>query len=222
MVKHGKGKRLNRVKVMQRKAIKDHLGNKFSSVTDMCEYWGIKNSTYYKRLRYWDNLKDILETPVKVTGYKIACKDHLGNKFGSITDMCKHWGIGSFTFHSRIDNGWSLKEALTRKVACRDHLGNEFENQSGMCSFYGIKLGTYKDRRKKGMSLEEALTSPVKEDLGGCDRANAIKCIDHLGQEFQSVGEMCRYWKIDYTTYTKRRNRCLDIEKALTNKLYKR
>ena len=47
---------------------------------------------------------------------KKPCSDHLGNKFDSITDMCKYWNISISTFTSRVNSGWSLKNALETRI----------------------------------------------------------------------------------------------------------
>ena len=41
--------------------------------------------------------------------------DHLGNEFSSYTKMLEHWGVYGSTFRYRMENGWSLEEALTSK-----------------------------------------------------------------------------------------------------------
>jgi hypothetical protein len=42
----------------------------------------------------------------------IRCEDHLGNKFQSITKMAEYWGIYRKTLQSRLNSGWSLRDAL--------------------------------------------------------------------------------------------------------------
>lgn len=31
--------------------------------------------------------------------------DHLGNRFDSVSDMCKHWGVNIQTYYCRIRSG---------------------------------------------------------------------------------------------------------------------
>lgn len=42
------------------KIVSDHLGKTFNSVTQMCDFYGIQESTYYKRLKRGYSLKDTL------------------------------------------------------------------------------------------------------------------------------------------------------------------
>ncbi len=37
------------------------------------------------------------------------CKDHLGNVYSSIRDMCKFWNISRGLYKNRIKDGWLLK-----------------------------------------------------------------------------------------------------------------
>jgi len=52
------------------KAIQDHEGNWFATITDMCDWYGIKVTTFKGRIHIlkW-NLKDALTTPVRSGGY---------------------------------------------------------------------------------------------------------------------------------------------------------
>lgn len=44
-------------------------------------------------------------------------KDHLGNTFNTILEMCRHYNISSSSFHGRYKlKKWSLEDALTRPV----------------------------------------------------------------------------------------------------------
>ena len=41
-------------------------------------------------------------------------KDHLGNEFKSIRDMCRHWNANYSTFYTRYNSMcWSVERALT-------------------------------------------------------------------------------------------------------------
>ena len=42
-------------------------------------------------------------------------EDHLGVKFSSRAKMFEAYGVNSATFYRRMENGWSLEEALTGK-----------------------------------------------------------------------------------------------------------
>ena len=61
-----------------------------------------------------------------------------------------------------------------------------------MVQHYGVSEQTYRRRLRLGESLEFALTG---------NNQNLKRCFDHLGNEFQSVDDMCSYWNINKGTY---------------------
>lgn len=145
-------------------------------------------------------------------------KDHLGNEFESQKAMCECWRINTTTFINRIKSGYSLEEALTQPCRsdkyrpCEDHLGNKFDSVKDMCKYHGIAPSTFATRRKFGWSIEKCLSTEIS-------LANrAVKCTDHLGNEFPSKRAMCRFWKIDVDTFTERIARGYSLEEALTSK----
>lgn len=98
--------------------VEDHLGNKFKSQKEMCEYWGISQSVYSGRVAANWTTERALTTPVHQICIK-PCEDHLGNKYNSIVDMCRAWGILYSNYYSRLQRGWSLKETLETPLYIR-------------------------------------------------------------------------------------------------------
>ena len=102
-----------------------------------------------------------------------------------------------------------------------DHKNNKFPSISKMCSYWGISKATYNERIKLGWSLKDAVTIKPneKEHIG-----NSKRIIDHEGNEFPSIKEMCKHWKITLSMYNSRVNKCgWSLEKTLTTKpLYTR
>ena len=94
-------------------------------------------------------------------------KDHLGNVYTSKTEMAEAYGIALRTLELRLSSGLSLAGALTQRVPKRyklkveDHLGNKYQNVMEMCKFYGVKYDTYYQRLQRGWSKERALTTKV-------------------------------------------------------------
>lgn len=147
--------------------VSDHLGNKFKSLYDMCQYYGISEATYIQRLKLGWSQQDALMTPIRQTGRKRAVKDHNGKEYSSITEMCRQYNIAAETYHRRIKMGWSKKEALTNTRMCQskpqiDHLGNKYINIREMCRHYGITTNAYRHRIGHGWSKERALTTPMR------------------------------------------------------------
>lgn len=98
----------------------------------------------------------------------------------------------------------------------RDHEGKEFKSISAMCKGWGVPRSTYCARRESGWSLEEALTKGPYGKI-----APGIGCVDHLGNWYVSIKEMCRSYGIDCNTFQLRRKRGKSLEEALTAPIHK-
>lgn len=93
-----------------RKECRDHEGNVFSSVLDMCEYWGIRYNSFYNRTHYQGmTLEQALTTPAN--RYQVT--DPKGRVFESVRQMCKAWKIDYGCYLGRMEHGWSMEKALT-------------------------------------------------------------------------------------------------------------
>lgn len=147
----------------------DHLGNKFATVREMCNYWNVNYGTYFSRLQEGKTLKESLtgQFERKPINGKL-CEDHLGNKFESVTAMCRHWGISVKTFRSRTELcGWTKDKALTTSNLrnCKDHLGNKYSTKKEMAKAYGVDYHTLIDRLNHGWDVERALTEPASDSV---------------------------------------------------------
>jgi hypothetical protein len=103
-----------------------------------------------------------------------------------------------------------MKRNTTRRTEFIDHKNNIFQSLDEMCNYWNVSKGTYQDRYRKHWSTEECLTGRKRVT------ARYIDCIDHKGNKFSSVKEMCDYWNIKYSTFLGRRRRGYSIEEALT------
>lgn len=192
--------------------VKDHLGNQFKSITEMCKYHNIGRTTFLMRIRNGMSLEDALNNKKYRGG---SCADHLGNQFENIKSMCEHWNIPYYLYISRRNSGYSIEDALRQpsyKIEikeCNDHLGNRYNSIGEMCKYWGISRQTFINRLEHGKSLEQALTEKVRY------RKTKI-CYDHLGNKFNSSIEMCRYWNINYKTFRSRINAGVNLDDALT------
>lgn len=120
-------------------------------------------------------------------GNCIPARDHLGNNYESITEMCKAWGACRTNFERKIKNGKSIEECLSHYFV-KDHKGNKFKNAKEMCQFWGVNYGSYNYKRFKGFSLAECLTDEKK-------------VTDYKGNRFKSYAEMCRFYNINYNSF---------------------
>lgn len=94
--------------------VKDHLGNKYPTMTAMCKAYGVSLPTYRYRRSLGLSVEGALDSKsLKVAKPKV---DHLGNKFISMADMAQAYCIDVKTLISRLYLGWSLEKALTKQV----------------------------------------------------------------------------------------------------------
>jgi Zn-dependent peptidase ImmA (M78 family) len=239
----------------------DHLGNEYPSMSKMLEHYGISYTPFMYRLQVMKlSLKDALTRPTSSDlATAIRCKDHLGNEYKNVNEMCRNYGISASAYRDRIKKSMSVKDALTKPIRTtkiKDHLGNTYANQIEMTAAYGIDPKLFTARLAKGMSIEDALTLPRNytakpstdhlgqtfatfEDLARHYNISAAALLrrlsymsledaltkpkgfrgeyfDHEGNCFRSKTEMCRYWGISVTTYDYRINNGASVEQALS------
>lgn len=90
-------------------------GKNYNSVAAACKNCGscFAPSTVITRLnKGWTPEKALFTPAIN----KIKSRDHLGNEFGSMTEMCNFWKIAHSTFFHRLDKGWTIEKALTTPV----------------------------------------------------------------------------------------------------------
>ena len=205
----------------------DHLGNCYPSASEMCRVYNISYEIYRSRKKLGWTVEEIINGKRQNSRIKEQ-RDHLGNVYKSESSMCKKYGVNRNTYRQRIKNGWTVEEALTnRRVEpvvkqnqsknVEDHLGNKYYSIKEMCAEYGVNSTTFNTRIKAGYTLEEALTGIDKETSKGIKQGNCNACKDHLGNEFDSETQMCRYYNINYGTFKSRtENLGWSIKDALT------
>ena len=185
---------------------KDHLGNTFTSIQEMADYWHIPDSTLSARLQKMP-IKDALTLTTKELRGKTVT-DHTGRTFPSVTAMCKAWGITTALYYGRLKCGYSIEDALTLPIAEKpknsktiiDHEGNEFSSVSDLCEYWKIGRSTFNARIKNGWSQKDALTTP-------CAKINSMKkqeWTDHLGNKYESLNAMCKAHGITHHTFRTR------------------
>ena len=99
--------------------VMDHKGNLYPTVKAMCKAYGIAYSVYKSRMYKGWSKERALTVPNKGRGNAknrmTVCTDHKGIEYASISEMCKKYKISPSLFCHRIDRGWTLEDALTRK-----------------------------------------------------------------------------------------------------------
>ncbi len=218
----------------------DHLGNRFPSKKALCRAYGVNYMVFINRIENGMDLKTALsksritkhgiiddpeldpsklpkekakEAAVK-TGRKEhkgrECVDHLGNRFISITAMCKHHGVSLTSFRHRLKRGWSLEAALGgKKTVVQDHLGNWYPTMTAMAKAYGLTVSALYSRLKTGITLEDALTKS-REEL------KPLKITDPFGKKWPSIKAMCEWYGVKLSTFKLDIKKGVSIAEALT------
>ena len=143
-------------------------------------------------------LSSLIEQPkTKVTRSKVV--DFEGRVFPSKAQMLSFYGVPKSTFDSRIERGYSLKDALTLpklknadKIECVDHFGRVFPSKRAMANFYNVGVSTLNSRLKSGLSVRDALTLEVSNKS-----VRGIECTDLQGRLFPSLKNMANHYGVN-------------------------
>lgn len=181
------------------KKVKDHLGNEYKSVSEMCRHYGINLNSYKNRIESGMSLEKSLTTPVREKHKK--CKDHLGNEFNSVVEMCEHYEIDANLFRCRERLGWSLKDILEtpRKVTDRrkeyeDSDGNKFKNKTELANFHNMSDVRYYRLMKSGYTLED-------DENHKCYVRSCNVVTDPFGKTHRTLNNMLKYYDISKSSY---------------------
>ena len=119
----------------------EYNGKSYNSISELCREQEVSIQTTCNRLRNGYTIEEALsKEPLYLKNKEVY--DHLGNKFNSFIDMCKHWGIEETVVRNRIKSGYSLERALTSKlkrgdkVVWEDHSGIRYRTFTDMCKAY--------------------------------------------------------------------------------------
>ena len=139
----------------------DHLGNVYSSVKEMANHYGLALDTYQRRIKMGWSIEKSLTESINKDKHGKEEKDHLGNIYPTMKDMCKAWGITTSAYLCRRRNGYTLKEALTIQQknhrVITDFTGNKFSSEEEMCRYYNISHSKYLHRINSGYPQPMAL-----------------------------------------------------------------
>jgi hypothetical protein len=137
--------------------VKDHLGNKYNSMADMAEAYGLTRSLLSHRLctKRW-TLEQALTTPKSNRGVQPQKIEYNGKIYNSRLELARDHGVTYDKLMQRMKNGDSLEIALVKRVVV-DHLGNEYKSYREMAQHYGVSYHTFMDRRNKGWDIKSCL-----------------------------------------------------------------
>ena len=217
--------------------IEDHLGNKFASIAELCNCYGITVSCFKNRIESGRTLEQALTDPYKLVRRQLtkeeravlrgtSCKDHIGNQFSSIKAMCEYYGISKGVYYRRIKSGWPVEEALTAKVdgSKRSHVvygpyGDKYRNIAEMCKAYNTTCSKYYKRLSLNYTQKEALETNKLPRKKYKVHRKPKEVEDHLGNRFSSLNEMCEHYGICAATFYKWKRKGLSVEEIFTKKI---
>lgn len=137
------------------KAVKDHLGTEYNSITEMCRHYGISNRLFSDRLCRGFSLKEALGE-----------EKHARTQNIPIGELCKKYGISEEIYKIGIEMGLTPRDMrkLDITIICRDHNNKPYKSFNAMCKAFGKSTATVRNRLKLGWSLEDALTKDRRGD----------------------------------------------------------
>lgn len=193
----------------------DHLGNKFHSKAEMCDYWRMPRVVFFRRIRDGWSLEKSLTEPIKNSNpIKSNIRDHNNNEYSTIDEMCKYWNISKKQYMLNIRNNCTIEEALTTVThidGCIDHKGNKYASINEMCRTYGITKTTLRSRIELGWTLADILENPAKKH-------NHIRIKDHLGNEYENRQEMLTKYNVYEATFKYRKALGWTLQECLEGK----
>lgn len=148
------------------KAITDHTGQSYKSISSMCKAWNMTRTTYNARIKNGWSVEKALTTPQKeVNIKKQKWTDHNGVEYASLNQMCNAYGITHHTFSTRINKlGWDLEKALTMPNViyakeCTDYRGRIFPTKNDMAHFYGFPAYMLHGKNSSDEHIEKIITN---------------------------------------------------------------
>lgn len=95
-------------------------GKCFNSYKDIEEFYKLPVGCLSKRLKKGMSLEDAVRfgkrNRLDNINKPIVVTDYLGNKFNSLSDMARFYGLTSSVLNGRLKRGWGLKKALLQPI----------------------------------------------------------------------------------------------------------
>lgn len=133
-----------------------------------------------------------------------------GRVFVSAKEACEHYGVSTHNFHSRINAGWTVEQALELEDRPRTSgakpvtvEGVAFESLHAATEHYGKPYPQVAQRIKFGWSVEEAMEFVEREQRRG-RKGNSVVV---AGVEYPSLSEAARRNGVTWNALKARLNR---------------
>ncbi len=187
-------------------------GKQYRSISELCDCYGISYKKVITRLWRGYDLEKALIPRVVHSNWKKSV-DHKGNEYPSFNKMCKQYDQCASVVRSRLDNGWSLQEALekstNKKIDKKQYFinGKKYDSLKSVCMDYGLNPSVVAGRMKRNnIPIEKALYP-----------AKSIKTAvtDLQGNTYSSYNEMYKAYDINKHIAKARRNNGWNEENIL-------
>lgn len=144
--------------------------------------------------------------------------DKYGTRFESFKELGEFYKIDGYNVAKLVRMGVNIDEAIARskkslKLAnnFNDGHGHTFTCLREVAKFYGLSVEKLKHRMSHGYDLRDAIEL-AKVDL------SRVSSVDHLGNSFKSIRDMCKFHGVDTNFFYKRYLKGLPLETCLTKK----
>ncbi len=125
-----------------------------------------------------------------------------GKQYPSIVALCEAHGVSYVTYWSRIDKGYTQREALgiDKKEIINGNAksyvvnGKHYSSQTSLCDAHDTPVITFQNRLKRGWSVEEALN--LKKTDKGREKQQCFE-----GKEYDSTKDLCDAHGVPTRTY---------------------
>lgn len=201
--------------------ITDYLGQRYNTLKDMLDYYGITKGEFKKRARLGHTLYDILtkapyEDPELERKEKyrqrVQITDEHGKVYANMQEYCRATGYNynTVSWRKKYRKNSPLSPDYTRKPF-KGPDGNYYNNLKELCQANGLNYYLIRSRiHDGGYTLEEAADPNFVKKV-----RPTVPVTDPFGNRFNSVKDMVKYYGIKYNTYTYRLRTGWTVREAL-------
>lgn len=188
------------------KKCKDHLGNEFNSLAEMCEHYKVGLMTFRSRINRGWSLEDALMIPVGYDKNGAKYTDDNGNTFRTRKEIANFHNMSYNRYRNLINGGYTLEDDKDHKFGvgnCNvvtDPFGRTHRTLLSMLKFYDISTSSYVGYMVTGRSMTDVLFDKMNKRIPKAKRGNRYNnVVDHLGKSYETISDMCRHYNINYS-----------------------